>query len=185
MWSVTACNPCWCYRQSMPCNPCWCHSLFTWCNSHWCYTVCQRMLVYWNQVHINRAKTIPFVHSLIHPLILKWESAHVIINLKVPRKRVQGRVARQHPSRFIARGRKSASLVQLSPDALTVPDWVTTSAVQPTFWDTDSFNFKLNGRQYVPDWATTSSMQPTFWDTDSFNLKYHGRQLAPNRYAQP
>ena len=39
-------------------------------------------------------------------------------------------------------GRKSASLVQLSPDALTAPDWVTkTSVVQPTFWDSDGFNF--------------------------------------------
>ena len=48
-------------------------------------------------------------------------------------------------------GRKSASLVQLSPDALTdVPDWVTTPAVQDTFWDSDSFNVKCYGRQLAP-----------------------------------
>ena len=46
-------------------------------------------------------------------------------------------------------GRKSASLVQLSPlDAGTeVPDWVTTSAVQLTCWDSDSFDSKCHGRQ--------------------------------------
>ena len=29
-------------------------------------------------------------------------------------------------------------------------------------------------------WLTTSAVQPTFWDSDSFNFRYHGRQLAPN-----
>ena len=33
----------------------------------------------------------------------------------------------------------------------------------------------------APDWVTTSAVQPTFWDSDSFNFKCHGRQLAPNR----
>ena len=33
----------------------------------------------------------------------------------------------------------------------------------------------------VPDWVTTSAEQPTFWDSDSFNCQCHGRQLAPNR----
>ena len=33
----------------------------------------------------------------------------------------------------------------------------------------------------VPDWVKTSAVQPTFWDSDSFNFKCHGRQLAPNR----
>ena len=38
-------------------------------------------------------------------------------------------------------GRKSASLVQLSPDVLTyVPDWVTTSAVQPALWGSGSWD---------------------------------------------
>ena len=50
-------------------------------------------------------------------------------------------------------GRKSASLVQLSPDALT----------------------SQIGCQLLP-------LQPTFWDSDSFNLKCHGRQLASSRY---
>ena len=35
----------------------------------------------------------------------------------------------------------------------------------------------------VPDWVTVSAVQPTFWDSDSFNLKCHGHQLAPNRYT--
>ena len=30
-------------------------------------------------------------------------------------------------------------------------------------------------------WVTTSAVQPTFWDSDSFNFKCHGRKLAPNR----
>ena len=33
----------------------------------------------------------------------------------------------------------------------------------------------------VPDWVTTSAVKPTFWDNDSFTSKCHGRQLAPNR----
>ena len=34
----------------------------------------------------------------------------------------------------------------------------------------------------VPDWVATSAVQqPTFSDSDSFNFKCHGRQLAPNR----
>ena len=33
----------------------------------------------------------------------------------------------------------------------------------------------------VPDWVTTSAVQPTFWDSDSFHFKCHGRHLAPNR----
>ena len=33
----------------------------------------------------------------------------------------------------------------------------------------------------VRNWATTSAMQPTSWDSDSCNFKCHGRQLAPNR----
>ena len=30
-------------------------------------------------------------------------------------------------------------------------------------------------------WLTISAVQPTFWDSDMFNVKCHGRQLAPNR----
>ena len=42
--------------------------------------------------------------------------------------------------------------MQLSPDALNnVPDWVTTFAVQPTGWDSDSFNVKCLGRQLAPN----------------------------------
>ena len=33
----------------------------------------------------------------------------------------------------------------------------------------------------VPDWVTISAVQPTFWDSDSFNFKWHGHKLAPNR----
>ena len=36
-------------------------------------------------------------------------------------------------------------------------------------------------RADVPDWVTTSAVQPTFWDSDSFNLKCRGRQLAPKK----
>ena len=31
------------------------------------------------------------------------------------------------------------------------------------------------------DWVSTSDVQPTFWYSDSLNFKCHGRQLAPNR----
>ena len=59
-----------------------------------------------------------------------------------------GRTTASKPT-YCQSGRTSAILVQLSPDALTshAPDWVTTSAVQPTFWDSDSFNFERYGRQ--------------------------------------
>ena len=33
----------------------------------------------------------------------------------------------------------------------------------------------------VPHWVTTSAVQPTFWDSDSFDIKCYGRQLAPSR----
>ena len=49
-----------------------------------------------------------------------------------------GRVARQRPSPDLLTADVAESppvFVQLSPDALDVPDWVTTSAVQSTFWE--------------------------------------------------
>ena len=33
----------------------------------------------------------------------------------------------------------------------------------------------------VQIWVTNSAVEPNFWDSDSFHLKCHGRQLAPNR----
>ena len=58
-------------------------------------------------------------------------------------------------------GRKSASLVQLSPDAL--PSQIRRQLLPcnpwPTFWDSDSLNFKCHG----------------------LDFKCHGHQLAPYR----
>ena len=63
---------------------------------------------------------------------------------------VQGRIVRQSPSwlTYCQGGIKSASLVQLSPEWSTgVPEWVTTSAVQPTFWARDTCSYTCHGRQ--------------------------------------
>ena len=43
-------------------------------------------------------------------------------------------------------------------------------------------------RATQPRWATTSAVQPTFWESDSFNSNEVPRspvQLAPNRCVQP
>ena len=49
--------------------------------------------------------------------------------------RVLGRVARQRLSRFTAKVAESPPVsCKLSPRCTDVPDWVTTSAVQATFW---------------------------------------------------
>ena len=56
-----------------------------------------------------------------------------------------------HPIDFQG-DRKSAGLVQLSPDICTdVPDYVTTSSVQPTFGDSDSFNLNSMVSQLAPN----------------------------------
>ena len=39
-------------------------------------------------------------------------------------------------------------------------NWVTTSAVQPTFWDSDSFNIKWLGRHWHPKGATLAEGRP-------------------------
>ena len=52
-------------------------------------------------------------------------------------------------------GRKSTSLVQLSPDALTSQiSRVTTSAMRPTFWDSDGSNFSAVVARWHPTGAT-------------------------------
>ena len=77
-------------------------------------------------------------------------------------------------------GRKSASLVQLSPEALTgVPDWVTPAVQPPTFWDCDGFNFKRHGRHLAP-----SSSRPDMTFAGCLGVKsqlsiYLGIRVAP------
>ena len=61
-----------------------------------------------------------------------------------------------HASRFTAKVAKSSPVsCKTQPRCTDVPDWVTTFAVQPTFWDSDSFNFKCHGRQ-----VGTQEVQP-------------------------
>ena len=57
-----------------------------------------------------------------------------------PRSAGQGSVARQGPSRFTAKvaKQKVRQSRATQPRCTDVSDWMTTSAVQPTFWDSDS-----------------------------------------------
>ena len=71
------------------------------------------------------------------PLVSHWEN--------------RDRVARQCPRRFLPRWQKvrqsrSATQPRGTDD---VPDWVPTLLCKPTFWDSESFNFKCHGRQLV------------------------------------
>ena len=58
-------------------------------------------------------------------------------------------------------GRKSASLMQLTK-CTDVPDCVATSGVQPTFLDSDRFNFKCHGGQLAPNRCNHGG--GTVWD---------------------
>ena len=51
------------------------------------------------------------------------------------------------PAGLLPRWQKVCQSRATRPKCTDVPDWVTTSAMQPTFWDSDSFNFKCHGRQ--------------------------------------
>ena len=66
-------------------------------------------------------------------------------------KTPEGRAARQRPSWFTAKLAESPSVSCNSAQMHGHPDWVTTSAVKPTFWDSDSFNFKCHGLQLPPN----------------------------------
>ena len=62
----------------------------------------------------------------------------------------QGGVARQRPSPFTAR-EAGSSPVSCNSAQYDVPDWVKTYAVQPTFWDSDSFSVKCHSQQLAPN----------------------------------
>ena len=58
------------------------------------------------------------------------------------------------------------------PRCTDVLHWVTISAIQTHLLGIVTVSILSQPRcTDVPDWVTTSAMQPTFWDSDSFNFK--------------
>ena len=74
------------------------------------------------------------------------------------------------PANLLPRWQKFSQSHATPPRCTDVPDWVKTSAVQPTVWNSDSFNFKCHGGQFswhptgatlAEGWSGTLSRNPT------------------------
>ena len=57
---------------------------------------------------------------------------------------------RQRLSRFTAKVAERVRHSRAATQCTDVPHWVSTSALRPTCWDSDSVRFKCRGRQLAP-----------------------------------
>ena len=77
-------------------------------------------------------------------------------------------------------GRKSAKSRTAEPTCTDVSDWVTTSAVQPTFWDSDSFKFSAIVASWLPTGGATLGGG---WGWDVVEQPGPGGDSSPEHYS--